>query len=102
MLSACRIVRPMDERSIAPTMKSSKNGPFNRGIVPRAPAGGFEPPTKGLTGRPDLTPIALLLMDTGFTLAWQSASVRAWLHCWLSIGCQDTLNPVINFSIMQT
>jgi hypothetical protein len=41
---------------------------------------------------------------SGYALncACQSSSVRAWLRRWLSIGCQGTTNPVINFSIMQT
>src|SRR5688572_25073096 len=35
MLSAWVIVRPTDERNVAPTVKSSKNGPSTAAIVPR-------------------------------------------------------------------
>ena len=36
MLSACVIVRPIEERNLAPAVKSSKKGPSKAAIVPRA------------------------------------------------------------------
>src|SRR5438093_4479604 len=43
MLSAWVMVRPIDERNVAPTVKSSKNGPSTAAIVPRGRALGGVP-----------------------------------------------------------
>src|SRR5881628_553218 len=79
MLSAWVMVRPIDERKVAPTEKSSKNGPSTAAIVPRGRAlGGV---TRSFFSQAEER--GSKLANAGVYLAM---AVRAQHHAFLELG----------------